>query len=87
MPQPKGTPIVGMSHYGWQLSDAYEISSDQKPPRGPVNDQLAKLRGHYLYDDQAIISYEIHQRGILETINATKMADSPVVMHTLCGSR
>ncbi len=83
MPQPKGTPLTGLSNYGWQLADTYELSADNKPPRGPVSDQLAKYRGHYLYDDQAVLSYEIAGRGLLESIAAEMHDGHAIVQHTL----
>ncbi len=82
MPKPVGTPIPGLDVYAWELGGSFEIPAAAKPPRGPVRSDWAQYQGHYLFDDQAVISYSIGQRDILETITTDQVDDFPLVQHT-----
>ena len=83
MPQPAGMPLAGLDQYGWIFGDSFELSADAKPPRGPVHDEHAKYFGHYLHNRQAVISYRIGDRKILETIDADSASEHPVIRHTM----
>ncbi|MDF1841126.1 MAG: c-type cytochrome [Rubripirellula sp.] len=82
MPRPVGKPIAGMDDYVWELGGSFDIPPTIKPPRGPVQSNLANYLGHYLYDDQAVLSYEIGGRGVLETITSERLDQIPIVRHT-----
>ncbi len=83
MPQPVGTPLAGLDEYAWELGGSFEIPDDAKPPRGPVRSDWAQYHGHYLHGDQAIMSFAIGERDVLETITSQQLGEFPVVEHTL----
>lgn len=83
MPQSTGVPLSGFDAYAWQLAEGFEIPDEAKPPRGPVDDELAEYYGHYLHGDQAILHYRIAGREVFEAVDGTWVAQAPVVRHTL----
>lgn len=83
MPQIDGQVIPGLGDWQWAFSDSFEISSETKPPRGPVREDWLQYYGHYLFADQAILSYAIHGRKILETIQSDKSDEIVMLSHTL----
>jgi putative heme-binding domain-containing protein len=82
MPQPAGTPIVGLDCFAWELNGSFEIDKQIKPTRGPVDADVAAYHGHYLYDDRAILRYAIAGREVLETIWTDSLNETPIVQHT-----
>ncbi|MDV6032829.1 MAG: hypothetical protein F9B45_22640 [Phycisphaera sp. RhM] len=82
MPRPVGTPLPGLGTYAWELGGSFELSATDKPPRGPVRSELASYKGHYLHGDQAILSYAIGGRDVLETLTSKRVGEIAVVEHT-----
>ncbi|MEO1616216.1 MAG: DUF6797 domain-containing protein [Planctomycetota bacterium] len=72
MPQIDGEPIPGLGHWSWQLGGTYQWTEDVKPPRGPVKNEFMRFRGYYLHDDRTVLYYDIHDRGVLETVDAER---------------
>lgn len=83
MPQIDGQVIPGLGDWQWAFDDSFEISSEAKPPRGPVRSDWLQYNGHYLFADQAVLSYGIHGRKVLETIQAEKLDELVILSHTL----
>ncbi|PQO41916.1 DUF6797 domain-containing protein [Blastopirellula marina] len=83
MPQIQGDILYGLTDWQWALADSFEISPDDKPARGPVRTNLATYHGHYLYGDQAILSYSIGGREVLETITGEEAGTLATVAHSL----
>ena len=83
MPQIDGTLVPGLTGWQWAFAGSFEISADAKPARAPVRSDWLQYFGHYLYADRAILSYEIHGRRILETIDSSTSADLLVIRHAL----
>ena len=82
MPKRQGIPLTGLEPFAWELTPEFEIPESAKPPRGPVDSTLATYFGHYLYGDRAVLSYRVHDRKILETVEGERMGDGHVVRHT-----
>ncbi|WP_158545186.1 DUF6797 domain-containing protein [Bremerella cremea] len=84
MPQIQGEILSGLTDWQWSLDNSsFEITPEQKPARGPVSADLATYHGHYLYGDQAILSYTIGDRKILESITGEKAGTLATISHTL----
>lgn len=83
MPQIDGEPIPGLGTWQWAYNDSFEMPDDAKPPRGPVNADRMRYFGHYLFADQAVLSYAIEDRKILETIESETTNDLISLRHTL----
>jgi len=83
VPQPLGVEIPGLANWKWRLGGSFEIPEHAKPPRGPVRKDWLQYHGHYLYAEQAILSYAIHGREILEMIHANATGELQTVEHTL----
>ncbi len=83
MPQIAGDLLPGLSEWGWFYTSDYKIADDVKPPRGPVRGDWLQFFGHYLHRDQAILSYGIHGRKILEMVQAERVGERPLIRHTL----
>lgn len=83
MPRIAGELLSGLSDWQWKLGDTFDLPADAKPPRGPVNRELATYHGHYLHGDHAILSYIIGGREVLETIEGEAAGSVAVVRHTL----
>ncbi|MCA9079881.1 MAG: c-type cytochrome [Planctomycetaceae bacterium] len=83
MPQIDGTELPALSHWMWQLGDSFDLPEDAKPPRGPVRNEWLQYHGHYLHGHEAILSYGIHGRDVLETIAADTRDERVTLVHTL----
>lgn len=83
MPQIDGEPVPGLRHWKWAYEKSFEIPQNAKPPRGPLRSDWMDYHGYYLYGDQAILSYSIHQRACLETIESEQTKDQILLRHTL----
>ena len=83
MPRIAGDLLYGLSDWQWKLGDSFDLPASAKPPRGPVSSHLATYHGHYLHGDQAILSYTIGGRDVLETIEGEVADKIAVLRHTL----
>lgn len=83
MPKIDGDILYGLTDWQWALGDSFEITAEAKPPRGPVNADLATYQGHYLYNGRAIVSYKIGNRQILESIAGEEAGTLATISHTL----
>jgi len=83
MPKPNGQFISGLQTYGWLYDGQWELSDGVKEERAPLDSRLLTYRGHYLHDDQAILSYAVEGRDVLETIGTDRSPSLLVLHHTL----
>lgn len=83
MPQIDGELIPGLSDWYWSFDGGFDIPVDAKPPRGPLRNDWLQYYGHYLFDDQAILSFGIHHRRILEAVHSSQSLGQVVLHHTL----
>ena len=83
MPQIDGQPLSGLGAWQWAFDGGFEINDDDKPPRGPVRGDWLEYHGHYLHGRRAVLSYAVHGRDILETIDADDPGDFVALRHTL----
>jgi mono/diheme cytochrome c family protein len=81
-PLPAGKPLAGQQWY-WACGGRFDFPTNDILPRGPLPPEWMKYQGHYVYDRQAILSYAIEGRPILEWPGAGKIEGQPVVWHTL----
>jgi len=83
MPEIDGERIPGLGAWQWAFDGSFEISEDDKPARGPVRDDWLQYFGHYLHGNQAILSYGIEGRKVLETVQSERLNDQLILRHTL----
>ncbi|MCA9030169.1 MAG: c-type cytochrome, partial [Planctomycetaceae bacterium] len=83
MPQIEGELLPGLGVWQWAYGGSFDIPANVKPPRGPLPSEFMQYHGHYLYGNQAILSYSIEGRRILETVTAKRVDQIPVFTHTL----
>ncbi|MCA9043497.1 MAG: c-type cytochrome [Planctomycetaceae bacterium] len=83
MPQIDGELLPGLGVWQWAYGGSFDIPADAKPPRGPLPSEFMQYHGHYLYGKQAILSYSIEGRKVLETVAAKRVEQVPVFTHTL----
>ena len=82
MPQVGGDEIPGLGHWQWEFNGSFD-QTDARPPRGAIREDWLQHRGHYLHDDRAILSYSIHNRDVLESIDAVTNDGRVSLVHTL----
>ncbi|HTL57602.1 MAG TPA: DUF6797 domain-containing protein [Candidatus Limnocylindrales bacterium] len=82
-PQPQGTPLRGLQHWYWAFNGRFNYPTEGLLPRGPLPAALMRYKGHYVYNRQAILSFTIDGRDILELPEAEKADDSVIISHTL----
>ncbi len=83
MPKIDGELIAGLSDWQWAFAGSLEIPADAKPPRGPVRSDWLQYYGHYLLGDRAVLSYGVHGRKILETVQSSQTDGRLMLHHTL----
>jgi len=89
MPKEVGQKIPGLSAWQWQLGGSFDLpdeNHEDKPKRGPVRNDWWQFHGHYLHGRRAVLSYAVHGRDVLETIDAQKQDELVTLEHTLSSS-
>ncbi len=82
-PLPQGTPLRDLQQWYWACGGRFDYSTNGLLPRGPLPPEWMRYRGHYVYNRQAILSFEIQGRPVLELPDAEATSGSVVVSHTL----
>jgi hypothetical protein len=82
-PMPAGKSLPHLQNWYWAYGGRFDYSSENLLPRGPLPSTWMKYRGHYVYNRQAILSYEIEERPILEWPDAEETNGLLVISHTL----
>ena len=66
VPMIDGVRIVGLSNWKWAHQGTFDYPTDDLLPRGPMPVQWMNYNGHYLFENQVVLSYSINGREILE---------------------
>jgi hypothetical protein len=82
-PLPEGKLLRGLQNWYWAYGGRFEYPTNDLLPRGPLPPEWMKYQGHYVYDRQAIMSYSIEGRQVLEWPDAERRNDLLVVSHIL----
>ena len=61
-----GTRIVGLSNWKWAHEGTFDYPTEDLLPRGPMPAKWMQYHGHYLFENQVVLSYSIDGRKILE---------------------
>ena len=83
MPQIGGEPLPGLDAWQWGFQGSFDEIDDHKPPRGPLRSDWLTYRGHYLHNNQAILSYAIEGREVLEAIDVASLHTPITLSHEL----
>ncbi|MEM9280361.1 MAG: DUF6797 domain-containing protein [Verrucomicrobiota bacterium] len=70
--EPDGESIPGLKGWAWGHDGSLDYATDHLLPRGPMPQQWMSYRGHYLHNNQVVLSYSIDGRDILEAPSAPK---------------
>ena len=66
VPMIDGTRIVGLSNWKWAHEGTFDYPTEDLLPRGPMPAKWMQYHGHYLFENQVVLSYSIDGRKILE---------------------
>jgi mono/diheme cytochrome c family protein len=66
VPMIDGDRIVGLSDWKWAHEGSFDYPTEDLLPRGPMPVKWMDYHGHYLFENQVILSYSINGRKILE---------------------
>ena len=66
VPTPQGTRIEGLSGWQWGHEGTLDFPREGLLPRGPLPAKWLDYRGHYLHDEDVVLSYKIDGRDVLE---------------------
>ncbi|MCH2102572.1 MAG: c-type cytochrome [Planctomycetes bacterium] len=80
---PSGEMIPGLEGWAWGHDGSLDFDRGERWPRGPLPRKWLHHRGHYLYGDDLVLSYEIDGRGVLEHPSVDRSAGFPVITHRL----
>ena len=82
-PMVQGEFLPGLQQWQWAFGGRFDYPADELLPRGPLPATWMKYHGYYVCNRQAILSYEIEQREVLELPRAERINDPVVLSHTL----
>jgi hypothetical protein len=66
VPMIDGDRIVGLSDWKWAHEGSFDYPTEDLLPRGPMPVKWMDYHGHYLFENQVILTYSINGRKILE---------------------
>jgi len=72
VPMIDGDRIVGLSTWKWAHDGTFDYPTENLLPRGPMPAKWMQYHGHYLFEDQVVLSYSIDGRKILEAPSKPK---------------
>ena len=78
-----GKTLRGLQQWYWAYDGRFDYPTNDLLPRGPLPSAWMKFQGHYVYNRQAILSFTIQEREVLEWPQADNRNDLLVVSHTL----
>ena len=82
-PVPDGKLLEGLQHWGWAFGGGFDYPTNDLLPRGPLPENWMHYRGHYVNGRQAVLSFTIEAREILELPGAEQTNDSLTISHWL----
>jgi glucose/arabinose dehydrogenase/mono/diheme cytochrome c family protein len=65
-PTPEGRLLEGLQHWSWAFGGRFDYPTNDVLTRGPVPESWMRYRGHYVYGRQAVLSFTIQGRDVLE---------------------
>ncbi len=65
-PEPKGKQLPGLAGWQWGHESSLDYSREGLLARGPLPPKWLEYNGHYLHDNQVVLSYAIDGREVLE---------------------
>src|SRR5579872_3434505 len=65
-PLPAGKPLDGLQNWYWAFGGRFDYPTNDLLPRGPSPQDWMRYRGHYVNGRQAILSFTIDGREVLE---------------------
>lgn len=65
-PKPKGEQLPGLAGWQWGHEGSLDYSREGLLARGPLPPKWLDYKGHYLHDNQVVLSYAIDGREVLE---------------------
>ena len=80
---PAGEMMPGLGGWAWGHAGSLDFDRSRRWPRGPLPREWLHHRGHYLFGDKIVLSYEIDGRGVLEHPGVDRSAGFPVITHRL----
>jgi len=87
VPIPKGKEQPGLKAWKWGHDGRLDLVPQQLKPRGPLPDNWMHYNGHYLHNDQLVLSYSIDGREILELPSVqsdnNRESETPIIKRTL----
>jgi hypothetical protein len=72
-----------MQHWQWAFGGRFDYSTEGVLPRGPLPSNWMKYQGHYVYNRQAVLSYLIEGRQVLEMPGAEITNGTVLILHTM----
>ncbi len=82
-PLPDGKLLPGLQQWYWAFGGRFDYPTNDLLPRGPLPAGWMKHEGHYVYNRQAVLSFTIEGRQVLECPDAEETTNLLVVSHTL----
>jgi len=82
-PMRKGELVRGLQAWEWAYHGTFDYPTNDLAPRGPLPGSWMKYEGHYVYNRQAVLSYRIEGRHVLEVPDAEWTNQLAVLSHTL----
>jgi hypothetical protein len=72
-----------LQQWYWAFGGRFDDPTNNLAPRGPLPPEWMKYHGHYVYNRQAILSFEIEGRPVLEWPEADTNSGALIISHTL----
>ena len=82
-PQPQGRPLRGLQQWYWAFDGRFDYPTNALLPRGPLPPTRMKYHGHWVYNRQAVLSFAIEGRAVLELPDVETTNGAIVISHTL----
>jgi glucose/arabinose dehydrogenase len=82
-PTPDGKPLAGLQHWSWAFGGRFDYPTNELLPRGPLPDDWLLYHGHFVHGRQAVLSFSIDGREILELPSAQQSNGLLTISHTL----
>lgn len=78
-----GQELGGLAVWRWEYPGEYAAIDIETSPRAPLPAEVMTFHGHYRYGKEAVLSYSVLGRDVLEWPAATRDGDDLVLVHTL----
>ena len=82
-PMPEGKLLEGLQRWAWAFGGRFDYPTNDLLPRGPLPESWMRYRGHYVNGRQAVLSFSIQGRDILELPSAEESNGFLTISHSL----